>query len=201
MLYYRFATFFTWLAISCLMGILGVLLFPPDVQLQQNLSSDKKSGKLVGFLKKSRKQLNYSFRLALIAFPIVIGILALSLPDNVFMDPDLPVIYHYDINLIVITFGTWKYPIGRFVLNFVLLPLMVPIIPILFLYLSWKTFGVLRKSYALMAIGYCVYFAGRITQGVFEALEYFHLRAVIPPLLILLSLLLIVIANNYEQLK
>ena len=103
--------------------------------------------------------------------------------------------------LIVVIFGTWEYPIGRFVLNFVLLPLMIPIIPILFLYLAWKTFGVLRKSYALMSIGYCVYFAGRIAQGVFEATGNPHLRAVVPPLLILLSLLLIVIANNYEQLK
>jgi len=201
MFYYRLATFFTWLAISCLMGILGLLLFPPNVQVQQGSSSNKKPIKLMEILKKNRKQVNYVFRIALTTFPIVIGILALSLPDNVFMDPDLPSKYHYPINLIVVIFGTWEYPIGRFVLNFVLLPLMVPIIPILFLYLAWKTFGVLRKSYALMSIGYCIYFAGRIAQGVFEALGHPHLRAVIPPLLILLSLLLIVIANNYEQLK
>jgi len=200
MFYYRFATFFTWLGIACLMGILGVLLFPPDIPLEKK-ASDKKPDNLIEFLKRNIKQVKIAARCGLIAFPIIVAILALSLPDNVFMDPDLPKIYNYKIELIVITFGDWSYPIGRFVLNLVLLPLIVPIVPIIFLYLAWKTFGVLRRSYGLMAIGYCIYFSGRITQGIFEAIEWFHYGAILSPLLILLSLFLIVVANNYEQLK
>lgn len=200
MMYYRLATFFTWMGIACLMGVLGVLLFPPDSHLEQK-SSEKKTEGIKEFLKDNIKYLNYLFRIGLIVSPIIIGILALSLPDNVFMDPDLPVKYNYDIDLILFTFGSWSYPIGRFVLNLVLLPLFMPIIPLIFLYLAFKTFGVLRKSYALNAIGFFLYYAGRISQGLFEAIGWAHVSAIASPLLILLSLLIIVIANNYEQLK
>jgi hypothetical protein len=77
----------------------------------------------------------------------------------------------------------------------------VAIIPFLFISLALRTFGVLRRSYALNAIGFLIYFMGRILQGVFDTLEWYHVNAVAPPLLILLSLLIIVIANNYEQLR
>jgi hypothetical protein len=61
---------------------------------------------------------------------------------------------------------------------------------------------VLRKSYALNAIGFLLYFiGGRILQGVLDVATLPHLRAVMPPLIILLALLILVIANNYEQLK
>ncbi|MDX1797355.1 MAG: hypothetical protein R3255_01785, partial [Candidatus Lokiarchaeia archaeon] len=76
------------------------------------------------------------------------------------------------------------------------------LIPFIFLYLAWKTFGVLRKSYALNAIGFLIYFiGGRILQGLLDVLSLPHVRAILPPLLILLALLILVIANNYEQLK
>jgi hypothetical protein len=134
----------------------------------------------------------------LVLFPIGIGILALTLPDSLFMDPDFnEAPYCAGIELITI-FG---YPAGRFVLNFILLPLMVLVIPILFVYLALKTFGVLRRSYALNAIGFFIYFFGRISQGLMETLGFYHVRAILSPLLILLSLLIIVIANHYEQLK
>ena len=29
---YRFATFFTWIGVACVMGVLGILLFPPEAQ-------------------------------------------------------------------------------------------------------------------------------------------------------------------------
>jgi hypothetical protein len=40
-----------------------------------------------------------------------------------------------------------------------------------------------------------------MSQGLLEAFGFPHVRAILPPLLILLSLLIIVIANNYEQLR
>jgi hypothetical protein len=133
----------------------------------------------------------------LIVIPIIVSILALLLPDAFFMDPDLRDTYVPTFQLVTI----FDYPAGRFVFNLILFPLMVLLIPFLFVYLALKTFGVLRRSYALNAIGFFIYFAGRATQGLLETFGFPHVRAILPPLLILLSLLIIVIANNYEQLR
>ena len=186
---YRFATFFTWMGISCLMGVFGTLILSP---IPENDDSEKGLKK---FLRQ--KNVKITLKICLIVIPFIIGILALTLSDELFMDPDLKDRYNLSIQLITIL----GYPAGRFVLNFLLLPLMVLVIPIFFVYLALKTFGVLRRSYALNAIGFFIYFSGRITQGLLEALGFPHVRAILPPLLILLSLLIIVIANNYEQLR
>jgi len=189
MMLYRLATFSTWMGITCLMGVFGTLILPP---LAENENSE------TGFKKFLRqKNVKLALKIGLIALPIIIGILALTLPDALFMDPDLKEEYSLSIQLITI-FG---YPAGRFVLNFIFLPLMVLVIPILFVYLATKTFGVLRRSYALNAIGFFIYFSGRILQGLLETFGFPHVRAILPPLLILLALLIIVIANNYEQLR
>jgi len=155
---------------------------------------------------KNRKNIELLIRLGLIALPIIIGILALTLSQWLFIDPDfvLPPPDGYGIpdNIIKITIGSWEYPLGRFLFNFIFMPLFLTLIPFIFLYLAWKTFGVLRKSYALNAIGFLLYFGGgRILQGALDVATLPHLRAVLPPLLILLALLILVIANNYEQLK
>ena len=44
---------------------------------------------------------------------------------------------------------------------------------------------------ALVWIGFFIYFTGRILQGVLDTLEFYHVSAILPPLLILLSLLII----------
>ncbi len=197
MLTFRMSTFFTWMATACLMGVLGILLFPTNTEIA------KEKGKPFNLMDwfKNRNNLMYLLKAALIAIPVIIGILALSIPDEVFMDPDLPNQYNYIIDLVTITIGTWSYPVGRFILTLVLLPLFVVIIPFIYIYLAFKTFGVLRRSYALNAIGFFLYFLGRIMQGVLDALNLPHVRAIAPPLIILLSLLIIVIANSYETLK
>jgi len=188
MVLYRFATFFTWMGISCLMGVFGTLILSP---IAENEISEKGAKK---FLRQ--KKVKITLKICLIVFPIIVGILALTLSDALFMDPNLRDKYNPLFELDLTFFG---YPTGRFVLNFILLPLMVLVIPFLFVYLALKTFGVLRRSYALNAIGFFIYFTGRITQGVLGGFP--HVRAILPPLLILLSLLIIVIANNYEQLR
>jgi len=196
MMSYRFATFSTWLGIACLMGVFGTLIFPSFTEEVKPSEKEDLKFKVKTLLKKNRVRI--SLKILLILIPIVIGILALTLPDSLFMDPDFnKAPYSVGIELLTI-FG---YPAGRFVLNFILLPLMVLVIPILFVYLALKTFGVLRRSYALNAIGFFIYFFGRISQGLLETFGFYHVRAILPPLLILLSLLIIVIANQYEQLK
>ncbi len=189
MLQYRLATLSTWLGIASLMGVLGILIFPPITETEGITEKTVKK-----FLKN--KAVRISFKFLLIFIPILIGILALILPDSLFMDPDFVARYGADPPDVI--FG---YPAGRALLNFILLPLFVAIIPFLFISLALRTYGVLRRSYALNAIGFLIYFMGRILQGVFDALEWHHVRAIAPPLLILLSLLIIVIANNYEQLR
>jgi len=193
---YRLATFSTWLGIACLMGVFGTLIFPSFTEEIKPSEKEDLKFKVKMFLRKN--QVRITFKILLILFPIVIGILALTLPDSLFMDPDFnKAPYNVGIELITIL----GYPAGRFVLNFIFLPLMVIVIPILFVYLALKTFGVLRRSYALNAIGFFIYFIGRIAQGLLDTVGFYHVRALLPPLLILLSLLIIVIGNHYEQLK
>jgi len=189
MLLYRLATFSTWMGIACLMGVFGTLIFPPISDI-----SEKKQNK-AQILRNNNVRI--LLKICLIVIPIIVSILALLLPDAFFMDPDLRDTYVPTFQLVTI----FDYPAGRFVFNLILFPLMVLLIPFLFVYLALKTFGVLRRSYALNAIGFFIYFAGRATQGLLETFGFPHVRAILPPLLILLSLLIIVIANNYEQLR
>lgn len=196
MLYYRLATFFTWMGTACAVGVLGILLLPPDTQPQQ-----KTEGKSRGEWFKNKNNKKILIRVVMIFIPIIIGILALVLSDSLFMDPDFNGKYNISVDLITVQFGLWTYPIGRFLLNFIFMPLSVVFIPFIFIYLAWKTFGVLRKSYAWNAIGFLLYFLGRILQGALDVAALPHLRATLPPLIILLALLILVIANNYEQLK
>ncbi|MHA1460438.1 MAG: hypothetical protein ACTSO8_03070 [Promethearchaeota archaeon] len=192
MVLYRLATFSTWIGIACLMGVFGTLIFPPISDIQEKKENKAKIGQ---FLRNNKVRV--ILKICLIAIPLIVSILVLTLPDALLMDPDLRDQYVPLFQLETI-FG---YPAGRFVVNFILLPLMVLVIPVLFVYLALKTYGVLRRSYALNAIGFFIYFSGRISQGILESLGFAHVEAILPPLLILLSLLIIVIANNYEQLR
>ncbi len=196
MIYYRLATFATWMGISCLMGVLGTLIFPPLTNSTETRIGNNFPDKIKLFFQN--KSVRNLLKFLLIIIPILVAILALILSDALFMDPDFVDEYGVPQSSLIVIFG---YPVGRAVLNFILLPLFVAIIPFMFIYLAIKTFGVLRRSYALNAIGFFLYFIGRILQGLLDTMGATNTRAILPPLLILLSLLLIVIANNYEQLK
>jgi len=196
MIQYRLATFSTWMGIACLMGVFGILIFPPITEATKVDAKNDFKQKMKSFLQK--KNVRILLRMVLIAIPIIVAILALTLSDSLLMDPDFADRYSIGDPGLILIFG---YPAGRAVLNFILLPLFVAIIPFLFINLAIRTFGVLRRSYALNAIGFFIYFLGRILQGIFDSLGLPHVNAIMPPLLILLSLLIIVIANNYEQLR
>jgi hypothetical protein len=200
MINYRLATFFTWVGVACAVGVLGILLFPTDTQVEE----EENRGKSIVIWFRNSNNVKLIIRYVLIVIPIIIGILALILSEWLFIDPDFISQYGYGSpsDLISIIIGSWEYPLGRFLLNFIFMPLFLVLIPFIFLYLAWKTFGVLRRSYALNAIGFLIYFVGgRILQGALDVLSLPHVRAILPPLLILLALLILVIANNYEQLK
>ncbi|MBY9006212.1 MAG: hypothetical protein KGD63_05600 [Candidatus Lokiarchaeota archaeon] len=200
MINYRLATFSTWMGTTCLMGVLGILLFPPDAEIE------KKKPKLndnvfKNFLNIHKKKVKYGFRIGLLVIPILLGILVFFLPDSTLIDPDIIDKYSPSITPIYITIGGWQYPVWRFIFNFVFQPLLVAIVPFIFIYLALKTFGVLRRSYAINGIGFLIYYVGRIAKGAFEVIGWTHAGSIVPPLLILLSLLLIVIANSFEALK
>ncbi|MFX0106019.1 MAG: hypothetical protein ACFE75_11075 [Candidatus Hodarchaeota archaeon] len=198
MLNYRLATFFTWLGTACAVGVLGILLFPPDTQLELN----EEKRKSINEWFRNKNNIKLLIRISLFVVPIIIGILALTLSELLFMDLDFPSQYIITVDIVKVTIGSWQYPLGRFLFNFIFMPLFLTLIPFIFLYLAWKTFGVLRKSYALNAIGFLLYFiGGRILQGALDVAALPHVRAILPPLIILLALLILVIANNYEQLK
>ncbi len=197
MINYRFATFFTWIGTACAVGVLGILLFPPETEPEKKSDQPK----TVKNWFKNKDNVKLLIRIVLIAIPVIIGILALTLSDELFMDPDFVDKYNLTINLVTIQIGSWTYPLGRFLLNFIFQPLFLALIPVIFIYLAWKTFGVLRKSYALNAIGLLLYYSGRILHGALIVANYPHFRATLPPLIILLALIILVIANNYEQLK
>ncbi|MBY8989821.1 MAG: hypothetical protein KGD58_03625 [Candidatus Lokiarchaeota archaeon] len=198
MINYRLATFFTWVGTACAVGVLGILLFPPDTQIEKN----KDKSKSVEDWFRNKNNIKLLVRLALVIVPVVIGILSLSLSELLFMDPDFPSQYGISPNIITVKIGSWEYPLGRLLFNFIFMPLFLALIPFIFVYLAWKTFGVLRKSYALNAIGFLLYFiGGRILQGALDVADLPHVKAILPTLLILLALLILVMANNYEQLK
>ena len=197
MLNYRLATFFTWIGTACAVGVLGILLFPPDTDTEPRGEEPESKKNWFG----DKNNIKILIRVVLMVIPIVIGILSLTLSDELFMDPDFEDDYNISIDLITVKFGSWSYPLGRFLLNFIFQPLFLALIPFIFIYLAWKTFGVLRKSYALNAIGLLLYYSGRILQGALNVAAYPHFRATMPPLIILLALIILVIANNYEQLK
>ena len=184
---YRLATLFSWLGIACFMGVLGILLFPPEAD------EGKKSSK-EGFT--LTPQMKLVFRIVLMLIPVAIGFMALLMPTSLLMDPDIA--DEYDVSIHIVTI--WGYPAGRFIL-LILVALFTFIIPFLFIYLAIKTYGVLRKSYLLNAIGILLYYLGRILQGVFGVFGFPHFEATVPPLIILMALLIMVIANNYEQLR
>ncbi len=201
MLNYRLATFSTWMGTTCLMGMLGILLFPPDTDLEKK-KPETSENKLIIFLHVHKKEVKYILRILLIFVPILLGILVFLLPNSALIDPDIIDAYPaVTIDPDLIWIGGWSYPIWRFIFNFVFQPLLVAIVPFIFLYLAKKTFGVLRRSYLLNGIGFLIYYVGRIGKGAFDVLGYPHVGAIVPPLLILLSLLVIVIANSFEALK
>jgi len=107
MILYRFATFFTWLGISCLMGVFGTLILSPIADNDNSETGLKK------FLRQ--KKVKLTLKICLIVIPIIVGILALTLSDALFMDPDLRDQYIPSFQLITI----FNYPAGRFVLNII----------------------------------------------------------------------------------
>jgi len=104
MLNYRFATFFTWLGNACAVGVLGILLFPPDTQVERN---ESKGFSLKNWF-RNKNNIKLIIRLGLFIIPIIIGVLALTLSERLFMDPDFLDRYGVTVDIISFKLGNIK---------------------------------------------------------------------------------------------
>jgi hypothetical protein len=147
-------------------------------------------------------------RLLIVGSCAYIGFFSLLFMDaGDIADPELLRIYNVDVlenqdyaTIDYITLGGWQYPLGRFLLNFVLLPIYIAFLPFLFLYLARKESGIQKVSYYYTFFGFILYMGGRIAQGVYDAFEMYAMEAIVPPLLILTSLAVLYWANHYPKL-
>ncbi|MFX0103476.1 MAG: hypothetical protein ACFFCS_28200 [Candidatus Hodarchaeota archaeon] len=118
--------------------------------------------------------------------PVGIGIHIIFLPDTMITGPPL-------------YFGMG---IAKFYMNVIILPIYIILLPFMFFYLAHKSLGTLQKSFMLNGLGLLIYYIARALQPVMPYLiGPGWTQSLLPPLLILLAILLISFANQYEHLK
>ncbi len=78
--------------------------------------------------------------------------------------------------------------------NAIILPLYIVLLPFMFFYLAKRSAGTLQRSFLMNGFGLLLYYAIRLLQGLGTVTLW-------TPLLILLAILIIVYANQYEHLK
>lgn len=112
----------------------------------------------------------------------------------------LPSEWISDVNPVVM-----GLPVAKFYMNVIILPLYIILLPFMFFYLAKKSLGALQRSFFLNGLGLFIYYVARAIQPVLPMLvdnpTESYTVAMVPPLLILLSILLISFANQYEHLK
>ena len=92
-----------------------------------------------------------------------------------------------------------SYPVGLFYLNYILLPLLNFALPCIFFYLAAKSVGIIRKSSILNGVGIIIYYVGRSIQPILKYMDAILVQAFVPPLIILIGLLLLALANFILQ--
>lgn len=101
--------------------------------------------------------------------------------------------------------GISDFGIAKVYMNVIILPIYIILLPFMFFYLAKKSLGTLQRSFLLNGIGLLIYYIARALQPVIPSLVEnpgeSWIEALVPPLLILLSILLISFANQYEHLK
>jgi hypothetical protein len=176
--FYRIASLTGWLACATLVGLLCTLLFTNDTKMHKIIR--------------------------VVAPLIVVGIgsLWVILPTKFIIDPGYFVYasvsdggYGVDPGIEPVL-GLFGKSVGLFYLNYITLPLLNFLLPLIFLFLSVKSIGVIRRSSALNFLGFLVYYTGRTLQPLFEPLGFTVLtQAVWPPLIILMGLLILAWGN------
>ena len=109
--------------------------------------------------------------------PLAIGIHILFIPNDWIVNPA----------------GFLGAGIAKLYMNVIFLPIFVFLMPFMFFYLAKRSAGTLQRSFLLNGIGLLLYYSIRVVQA--------FITTIWSPLLILLAILLIVFANQYEHLK
>ncbi|MBN2150031.1 MAG: hypothetical protein JW839_01165 [Candidatus Lokiarchaeota archaeon] len=117
--------------------------------------------------------------------PVGIAVFILFFPDIWINDPA----------------GFFGWGGGKLVLNVAILPIYIVLLPFMFFYLAKKSAGTLQRSFLLNGIGLFLYYVVRAVQPVLAGMTGSGTAMMMPPLLILLAILVITFANQYESLK
>ncbi len=172
--FWRIASFFAWLAIACMVEILAILMFTGNQNWVRLL------------------------KIGLPVLYVIIAVIIFVLPDQLICDGCPGMVE----NQLLKIWLNYSYAEGRFWLNAVILPVTTVLFPVLFFYLGFKSAGVIRRSSILNGLGFLLYFIGRLLQPLPIITSSEHLSIMlIPPSLILISLLILAIANQFEHLK
>ncbi len=172
--FWRIATFFAWLAIACIVEILAILMFTGNQKWVRHV------------------------KIGLPLLYVCIAIILFFLPDELICDGCPGMVENQFLKMLF----NYTYAEGRFWLNGVVLPVTTVLFPVLFFYLGLKSAGVIRRSSILNGVGFLLYFLGRLLQPLPLISGSEHLGIMlIPPSLILVSLLILAIANQFEHLK
>ncbi|MBD3354096.1 MAG: hypothetical protein GF364_21620 [Candidatus Lokiarchaeota archaeon] len=197
---YRVANFIQYLAAACMVGIIATLIFPIE-ETEDRTKKDK---------------LYFIMRIVMPGIVVIIGLLFLFLPDasllnaNYFLYSDpYEVGYDVDPGISPIPSPMDGMGLGSFILNLVVTPIISFILPIIFLYLAYKSVGLIRKSSALNGFGFMFYWLGRFSKYFFSATlkpgteEAWSgvTQNVWPAMIILLGLLFLALANMMIQQK
>ncbi|MHA1733737.1 MAG: hypothetical protein ACTSU5_17460 [Promethearchaeota archaeon] len=193
--FWRVATVFGWCAVSMLAGLLAILIFPA-VKKEGGEGTGKGGNLLFGRFEKS--QVYRILRVVIPILPLVLALVVAVMPAEL-------IATQQEAQAMGITFHPSvvpDYPIGRFGLNYVFLPLITVLVPVAFFSLGYRSVGVIRRSLYLNGAGFLFYYLGRALQSTVDVFfsNPYNL-ALLPGLFILLGILTIVVANQFEHLK
>jgi hypothetical protein len=125
--------------------------------------------------------------------PIAIAVIIIFLPPSSVTNPAGP---------------AWgilgSLPIAKIVFNIMILPAYIVLLPFMFFYLAAKSAGTLQRSFLFNGIGLLFYYAVRAAQPLLvpnPAEVTSFTAAALPVLLLILAILIITFANQYETLK
>lgn len=188
---YRIANFIDWLAIATMIGVLTTLIFTKEDKLSRIL------------------------RICLPIAGVIVGSLFLILSDEslinvnyyIYMDP-----YSYGY-AVTVPISEIPSPVnglglGSFVLNLLVTPLVSFGLPIIFLYLAYKSVGLIRKSSAMNGFGFLLFWLGRFSTYFFTLTLKPNgdpwsglTQAAWPALIMIFGLLFLAMANLILQQK
>lgn len=187
---YKMATTFQFIASGCLVGFLTILMFPEEDN-------------------KVKKALRIILPLIPVSLVIVLNVLPPEYLVNINYPfysineqyDNLPIVNGAPIEIIPEPTGFFKgYPVGLFVMIYILMPILNFLVPLLFFFLGRKTFGAIKRSSYMNGLGCLIYYTGRTLQTVVSMVAISPIiQALLPPIVIIIGLAIIASGNLSES--